>query len=94
MDPRSVPALARRLLSSLQDGRLALSSSSQGADFRTPGTGRAIVFETNGSKAAVPEFRPQEGLTRTIYYSRIRPKPVALGEIIAIYTISDPEEDP
>lgn len=94
MDPRSVPALAQRLITSLQDDRLKLSPNGQDADFRTPGQGRAIVFEVNGAKAALPEFRPQPELNRTIHYSRVRPKPTPLGEIIAIFTISDDTPEP
>ncbi len=95
MNPRSVPALAQRLLTSLQDDRLKISpDGGQNADFRTPGQGQAIVFEVDGAKAAIPEFRPQEGLSRTIYYSRVRPKPTPLGEIIAIFTVSEDTPEP
>lgn len=98
MNPRSIPALAQKLLESLKDTRLRIDpGGGWEADDRAPGQGQAIVFEGETGTAAVPEFRNQDGLTRTIYYSRIRPKPQALGELISIFVIpdsTDPEPPP
>lgn len=99
MNPRSIPALAQKLLESLKDTRLRIDPSGGWAvDNRAPGQGRAIVFEgEDGSSASVPEFRNQDGLTRTVYYSRIRPKPQTMGELISIFVVpeaSDPEPPP
>jgi len=95
MDPRSLPALAQKLVDSLRDPRLRIEvGGGQGADLRAPGQGAAIVFETNQSSVAIPEYRNQDGLTRTVHYSRIRPKSQALGELIAIFVVPDSEPTP